>query len=394
MVEPVRAFRGQAASGPSEVVLWGVGHAHAHVLRQWVRSPIPGARLTCVSDFPRFAYSGMLSGVLAGQYSKDRIEADLPRLCDAAGARLIVGEVEAVDMGSRRLEVRGLPPVGFDILSVGIGSVPAHPAGSWGEDVLSIKPMQTFVDRLDRRLREVAPGLGQRPLRAAVIGGGAGGIEVAFCLPRRVEAVLGDVKLDLTLIDSHARIGTGLCDGTARRVRKEFEARGAHLRSGLRVVRVGGGVIETDGGESIEADVIIGVTGAAPPPILGSLGLPTDAKGFLRTRPTLQTTADAPVFAVGDSGTIEDSPTPKAGVFAVREGPILQENLARLRDGRPLLAYQPQSRYLKLLNTGDGRAIAEYDGFSARGRWCWLLKDFIDRRFMDQYRKVPPGAGP
>ena len=386
MVEPVRAFRGQAASGPSEVILWGVGHAHAHVLRQWARSPIPGARLTCVSDFPRFAYSGMLSGVLAGQYSKDRIEADLPRLCDAAGARLIVGEVEAVDMGSRRLEVRGLPPVGFDILSVGIGSVPAHPAGSWGEDVLSIKPMQTFVDRLDRRLREVAPGLGQRPLRAAVIGGGAGGIEVAFCLPRRVQALLGDVGLDLSLIDSHAEIGNGLQGGTVRRVRREFEARGVHVRTGLHVVRAGGGVVEVDGGERIEADLIVGVTGAAPPPILGSLGLPTDAKGFLRTRPTLQTTADALIFAVGDAGTIENAPAPKAGVYAVRQGPVLWENLVRLRDGRPPVTYKPQRQFLKLLNTGDGRAIAEYSDFSFRGRWCWLLKDFIDRRFMDQYQ--------
>jgi len=56
------------------------------------------------------------------------------------------------------------------------------------------------------------------------------------------------------------------------------------------------------------------------------------------------------------------------------------------------VAYKPQGRFLKLLNTGDGRAIAEYDGFSFRGRWCWLLKDFIDRRFMDRYREGPPGA--
>jgi len=392
MVEAAAGSQGRSGSDPFEVVLWGVGHTHAHVLRRWARSPIPGARLTCVSDFPVFAYSGMLSGVLAGQYSKGQMEADLGRLCDVAGARLVVGEVIALRVADRRLEVRGFPPLAFDVLSVGIGSVPAHPGCRWGEDVLAIKPMQTFVDRLDYRLREVGPGLGGRPLRAAVIGGGAGGIEVAFCLPRRVQAVLGDVGLDVSLIDSHARVGTGLDGGTARRVRREFEARGGHLRTGRRVVRAGGGVVEVDGGERIEADLIVGVTGAAPPPILGSLGLPTDAKGFLRTRPTLQTTADAPVFAVGDAGTIENAPAPKAGVYAVRQGPVLWENLARLRDGRPPVAYKPQRRFLKLLNTGDGRAIAEYDGFSFRGRWCWLLKDFIDRRFMDRYQKGPPGA--
>ena len=378
--------RMRSASGRFDVVLWGIGHTNAHILRQWARSPISGARLTCVSDFPTFAYSGMLSGVLAGQYSQERMEADLCRLCDAAGARLVVGEVIALKLADQRLEIRGHPPIAFDFLSIGIGSVPAHPGVPWGKDVLAFKPLQTFVERLDRRLREVGPQLGGRPLKAAVIGGGAGGIEVAFCLPRRVQALLGDVGLDLSLIDSHAEIGNGLQGGTVRRVRREFEARGVHVRTGLHVVRAGGGVVEVDGGERIEADLIVGVTGAAPPPILGSLGLPTDAKGFLRTRPTLQTTADALIFAVGDAGTIENAPAPKAGVYAVRQGPVLWENLVRLRDGRPPVTYKPQRQFLKLLNTGDGRAIAEYSDFSFRGRWCWLLKDFIDRRFMDQYQ--------
>ncbi len=376
----------RSASGQFNVVLWGIGHTNAHILRQWARSPIPGGRLTCVSDFSTFAYSGMLSGVLAGQYAQERMEADLCRLCDAAGARLVVGEVIALRVADQRLEVRGHPPIAFDLLSIGIGSIPAHSGVPWGNDVLGFKPLQTFNERLDRRLREVGPQLDGRPLKAAVIGGGAGGIEVAFCLPRRVQALLGDVGLDLSLIDSHAEIGNGLHGGTVRRVRREFEARGVDVRTGRHVVRAGGGVVEVDGGERIEADLIIGVTGPAPPPILGSLGLPTDAKGFLQTRSTLQTTADAPIFAVGDTGTIENAPASKAGVYAVRQGPILWENLVRLRDGRPLVTYKPQRRFLKLLNTGDGRAIAEYIGLSFRGRWCWLLKDFIDRRFMDQYQ--------
>ncbi len=392
MGETAPTSQGRPASGPFEVVLWGVGHTHAHVLRRWARSPIQGARLTCVSDFPTFAYSGMLSGVLSGQYPRVRMEADLGRLCAAAGARLVVGEVVAVEVASRRLEVRGLPPMAFDALSVGIGSVPSSDGMPWGEDVLAIKSMQTFLDRLDARLRGVGRGLDGRPLRAVVMGTGAGGVEVAFCLPGRVRHVLGGVSLELSLIGSDGRVGVGLTDRTAGLVRREFEARGVRLRPGLRVIQAGGGAVTVDGGERIEADLIIGVTGAGAPPALAALGLPTDPRGFLRTRPTLQTTADAPVFAVGDAGTVEGSPTPKAGVYAVRQGPVLWENLVRLREGRPLVPFTPQRRFLKLLNTGDGRAIGEYNGFSFHKRWCWRLKDFIDRRFMDQYQKDFPGA--
>jgi NADH dehydrogenase FAD-containing subunit len=92
------------------------------------------------------------------------------------------------------------------------------------------------------------------------------------------------------------------------------------------------------------------------------------------------------VFAVGDSGTIAETPTPKAGVYAIRQGPILWKNLARLLAGQPLLQYAPRSNFLKLLNTGDGQALGEYLGWSFQGRWVWKVKDWIDGRFMDQFR--------
>jgi selenide,water dikinase len=65
---------------------------------------------------------------------------------------------------------------------------------------------------------------------------------------------------------------------------------------------------------------------------------------------------------------------------------VLWENLHRLLDGRPLIPYEPQSGFLKLLNTGDGRAIGEYQGITFSGRWTWRLKDRIDGRFMDKYQ--------
>jgi NADH dehydrogenase FAD-containing subunit len=92
------------------------------------------------------------------------------------------------------------------------------------------------------------------------------------------------------------------------------------------------------------------------------------------------------VFAVGDSGTIAGAPTPKAGVYAVRQGPILWENIQCLLAGAPLRPYVPQSGFLRLLNTGEGRAIGEWKAWSFEGRWLWRLKDRIDRRFVARYQ--------
>lgn len=377
-----------------DVVLLGIGHTNAHVLRTWRMKPIPDARLTCVSNYPVTTYSGMLPGVLAGQYPPERMEIDLVRLCAAAGARLIEANVTGLDVAECRLLLEGRPPLPFDVLSVGIGSVPSRDSVDIQDEslLLAIKPMQTILGRLEARLRAWHAAHAGRPLRVVVVGGGAGGVEITFCLPARVRAVLGEVPLEMTLVNGHEQVVPGVRPKTAALVRGELEARGVRLRLGRRAIRLAGGAVTLDDGEALPADLVIWATSAAAPPLLARLGLPTDAAGFLLTRPTLQTLADAPVFAVGDSGTVKDSPTPKAGVYAVRQGPVLWENIGRLLAGRPLEPYVPQKGFLKLLNTGDGRAIGEYGRFSFRGRWAWRLKNYIDGRFMDMYQDYRPMA--
>jgi pyridine nucleotide-disulfide oxidoreductase family protein len=374
-----------------EVVLWGIGHTNADVVRRWRMGPIPGARLTCVSIGPISTYSGMLPGVLAGQYPRETMQIDLVRLCAAAGARLIQGDVAGLDLARRQLLFEDGPPTPFDVLSIGIGSVPsAEGVDGLGENVVSVKPMASFLDRLHERLLGTAPGAAGGAFRLVVVGGGAGGVEIAFCLPPFVRRTLGDIPLERSLIHAGERLAAGSLATTNDLVRRRLEASGVRLILGRPVMHVDRKRLTLADGEAVEADLIIWVTGATAPPILSSLGLPVDERGFLLTRPTLQTVADAPIFVVGDSGTIQESPTPKAGVYAVRQGPIIWKNIARLLDGRPLRPYQPQRDSLKLINTGDGRAIGEYLGFTFEGRWCWWLKDWIDRRFMRRFAPEHP----
>lgn len=374
-----------------DVVLLGIGHTNAHVLRMWRMRPIQGARLTCVSDFSIATYSGMLPGVLSGQYDPFRMQIDLVRLCAATRARLVVDRVIGLDERKRHLLFADRPPLRFDVLSVGIGSIPQQAGVDIeGDTLLPIKPMQTFLPRLERRLRTLRERVGDRPLRITIVGGGAGGVEIACCLPRRVASVLDDPRFELTLINAHPDIVPGATRRTARKVRRVFESRGVTLRLGQRVTGVSDTCVRLEDGETLETDLVLWAAGAAAPPLLARLGLPTDEDGFLLTRSTLQTMADAPIFAVGDTGTISGSDTPKAGVYAVRQGPILWDNIQRLLDGRPRKDYRPQKGFLKLLNTGDGRSIAEYKGLTFHGRWCWKLKDWIDSRFMDKYQDYRP----
>lgn len=372
-----------------DVVLLGIGHTNAQVLRMWRMRPLPGVRLTCVSNYAVATYSGMLPGVMAGQYPRERMEIDLVRLCAAAGARLVVADACGLDVAGQKLLFASRPPLPFDVLSIGIGSVPTYYGVEVvdGTRLLPIKPMQTFLDRVDERLRQALDERRGAPIRVAVVGGGAGGIELALCLPSRLHALLGDdARIEETIVSGDERIVPGSLDGTVRRIQRVLERRGVRLAAGRRVARVAGGQLTLDDGSIVGADLILWATGAAAPPSLATFGLPTDAHGFLITSDTLQTTNGAPVFAVGDTGTLASSPTPKAGVYAVRQGPVLWDNIQRMLAGQPLRRYRPQRGFLKLLNTGDGRAIGEWKGASFEGQWCWRLKDYIDLRFMDTFQ--------
>lgn len=370
-----------------DVVLWGVGHTNAHILRMWRTQALPETRLTCVSNFSIATYSGMLPGVLAGQYSSERMEIDLVRLCAAAGARLVIGHVTGIDLAAKRLEIDDRPPIPFDVLSIGIGSQPSFQnVTEIDESVIPVKPMQTFVARFDQRLAS----LDTHPTRVAVVGAGAGGVEIALCVAARLRSALGTTPFEIALINASDQLLDGVTDKTASVIRRELISRNVRLVLGHRVTRVASGAITLANGDEIPADLIIWATGAEGSPVLRQLGLPTDDRGFLLTRPTLQTVGHDSIFAVGDSGTLRDHPTPKAGVYAVRQGPILWDNIKCLLQKQPLRDYRPQSRFLKLLNLGDGRAVGESHGWTFSGRWVRKWKDHIDSKFMTMFQDYRP----
>lgn len=402
-----------ASLAARDLVLVGAGHTNLHVVRMWRMQPIADVQLTLIDPYSRATYSGMLPGTLAGLYRPGDMEIDLWRFCESCGVRLIVAEAIGLEPQQNRVLLADRPPVRYDAASIGIGSVPGQrELWSGRRHVLAIKPMSTFR----QRFQEVLDGLlendrvaavsdlpasdvphGPRSsrtrtggkIRVAVVGAGAGGVEVAFGLDASLRR--SGIDAEVTIVEAHTEILRGYSAGTVRRAQAECTRRGIALRLGRKVVAIDDQArIVLDDGSSLTVDVVIWATAASPPPVLATFALPKTNDGFLAVRPTLQTTADFPVFAVGDSASFEQAPVPKAGVFAVREGPVLWDNIQRLFAGRELRPYLPQRGFLSLLSTGDGRAIADYKGFSTHSAWAFRWKDHIDRKFMRMYQDYRP----
>ncbi|PTW48398.1 FAD-dependent oxidoreductase [Rhodovulum kholense] len=367
------------------LVLIGGGHTHALVLRALIGRPATGLRLTLIDPEPRAAYSGMLPGFVAGHYRLDQLQIDLARLARAAGARLILGRADGLDTGNRRVHVAGQTPVPYDIASLDIGissDLPGLPG--FAAHAVPAKPLGPFAARWQGFAADAAAGL-VAP-RVTVIGAGVAGVELALAAQYRL-AGTGRVP-QITLLDATPEILRDVRPPARAAMTDRLARQGIVLRTGVRVARIEAAGVVLDSGEQIPAALVIGAAGTRPQGWLAGTGLHlTD--GFVTVDETLRAVSDPGVFAAGDCAHLSHAPRPKAGVFAVREAPVLRENLIAALTGRPLTAYRPQKEYLKLISMGEKRAAADRWPVRIEGRWVWRWKDRIDRRFMAQFHDRP-----
>ncbi len=368
-----------------DLVLVGGGHSHALALRMLAMQPLAGLRVTLISPAAHTPYSGMLPGLIAGHYAFEETHIDLSRLCQWAGARFITGEVCAIDPGSRSLSLVDRPAVSYDLLSLDIGSQPdiesVPGAAEYGTPV---KPVAGLWQRWCALEQRLAAATAQGPHRIAVVGGGAGSVELALAMAHR----LGD-RAQLALWCGAPEILQGYNRFARRSVVETLKRAGIALQVDARVTRVEQGLLHTNDGRSGAFDELFWCTAAAAAPWVKASGLATDERGFLAVNAQLQSTADERVFAAGDIATMIADPRPKAGVYAVRQAPVLAHNLRAALLGKPLESYKPQRRFLSLLSLGDKRATADRAVFSASGTWVWHWKDRIDRAFMRRFSELP-----
>lgn len=376
-----------AEGGERELVLVGAGHAHVQVLRRFAMEPPPAVRLTLVVDTPLAVYSGMVPGFVAGQYRAAELEIDALPLARRARARVILAPAVGVDTAQRRIALRDRPSIPYDYASFDVGSTVAGlTLPGVQEHALPTRPIGRFVQRVEGLLTQARDHDARTPFQVVVVGAGAGGVELAFALRHRLASV-GDGAVRVTLVQGGSRILPGYPDGVVERVTRHAVAAGIDIVCGRGAVAAEPGILCLEEDGRLPFDALLWVTGAVAGPLFRDAHLPTDSRGFVKTRPTLQVVGHDELFAVGDCATLRDFPdTPKAGVYAVRQGPFLIDNLRAVLADRPLRDYRPQRDFLTLLNLGDGNAIGGKWGFSFGGSWVMGLKDWIDRRFMRKFQ--------
>ncbi len=378
-----------------DLLLLGGGHSHVQVLKHFAMHPVPGVRLTLISDDYVSPYSGMVPGYIAGHYSLDEIQIALGPLCRRAGARFICANVTGLDRDSRRVLMAGRPALRYDVLSINSGAQPDL------QDMpgIAVKPIGSFLSQWPKLLATMRSQLAadsssseQRMRGVMLVGAGAGGIELAFACRASLPAQVPIKVVGPTLLPGSNRIAKKL----VRRAMCEKNI--VYITQRVTKARTTAeGFSVTLANETIEeTEQLLWVTDVCAPDWLAESGLDCDDKGFVSVNESMQSINDSHIFVAGDAAHLQGQERAKAGVFAVRVAPILAKNLARAVQGLPLQGprsrFKPQSSFLTLIGLG---APDRPDAIAIRGSWAsrskifWRLKERIDRRFVRRFNELP-----
>ncbi|UVI40504.1 NAD(P)/FAD-dependent oxidoreductase [Qipengyuania spongiae] len=358
------------------IVLLGAGHAHLGVIDDWLKRGPPEARTVLVEPRAAMQYSGMVPGWLAGEYRRDETDIALAPLVAAAGIEWRRGRAVAIDPGAKTVLLETGERIGFDFCSIATGGA-GQARDILGDDpyLIDIRPIDKFMNSWTER-QSRAPA----PRRIAVVGGGAGGVELAFglCNSGRAPEVLLATGAG-GLLPGH---GAATRHATAR----ELE------RQSIQVIeadaRFEGGALTADGVSLEPLDCVIAAIGSGAPAWPRESGLPVDENGFIRVGPTQQVEGFPHILAAGDIARRTDRAVRHSGVHAVYAGPVLARNLRRLLAGHGRLArYSPLGMDFYLLNTCRGASILSYGPLGFRARWLRRMKDWLDRRWIARFSR-------
>lgn len=364
------------------LLLVGGGHAHVYLLSKFYSEKIPDTHIMLVSASKYQYYSGMAAGYVEGIYREDEICFDLEKLCQRSGIDFIESRVLGLNPENRFVELHNHEKVYFDILSLDTGSEMAGKSiEGVSEYAYSVKPLDNLLNLRHNFLEQHFNGA-----HTLIAGAGAAGIEMSLSLKSLSKKMKKDARI--TLLDGGDSILKGYSEGVKKKLQKKLEEEGIEVLTKHRIAKIKAGLVELDSGSTISYDFLVWAVGPASNPMYKASGLTVDQAGYMIVNRCLQSVDYPYIFGAGDCIAFSEfGYVKKVGVYAIREAPYLYNNILGFLKKTRLHEYIPQKDYLAIIATGSRTGVMQYKGISMRGHISWVIKNFIDNRFMKRFRK-------
>lgn len=370
------------------LVLLGGGHSHALWLKYWQQlantHPAKNIRPLLVSENSTSPYSGMLPGLLSGEYDYDDCHIDLVSLCQQSDCDFLqqscinIQKVESSDFDTLyRLDFKGLnsaEPLSIfcQKLSINIGSQPF----SLATDTLSsdktswkIKPISQFFNNWQSLQAKLQQESSVKETLITIVGAGAAGIEIACA----IKLAQQDCQIQIL--------------ARSQQPLPSFQPKIQQLCL-QRLHKMGIDFIGQQNVTNIVSDFTILCTQSSAPKWLTNTELKLSDDGFIWVDKNLQSSLPG-IFAAGDCIHFSPQALAKSGVYAVRQAKTLFHNVCAQLASSNLEPFLPQSKFLSIINMGNQYALAQRGRWSVHGYLPWYYKRYVDRKFMAQFKPVP-----
>ena len=366
-----------------DLVLIGGGHCHALVLLKWAMNPLPGVRLTLINPDPNAPYTGMLPGYVSGHYTFDEINIDLVRIAQHANARYVLDQVKNIDLNRHRIHRTNGPDIYYDLLSINVGiSLAIEELEGFNEFGTPAKPLGVFARQWDRFVQKISIERFQPNI--VVIGAGVGGVELAMAMKYQLSKMSSE-KANVTLIESQESILGEINVSARNKLTMQLNHYQIKRLCNSQVQKITSTGVILKSGKLIPANFVVGTAGARAFSWIHQTKMP-NRDGFIIVDKYLRSTyPDNSIFAVGDCAFNPEFNLPRAGVFAVRQAPVLYSNLKASLTGKPLKPFIPQSDFLKIISTGHKNAVSIKFSIAFEGANVWRWKNAIDKKFMNKF---------
>lgn len=369
------------------LLLIGGGHSHAIALSLITKNHLNKVNVTIISDTPFSPYSGILPAYVAGYYSSQDLFIPIKKIAESKGINFILDKVIDINPEQKYVICHSGKKIHFDILSIDIGSTPEKSTIK-GANLYSIpgKPVLSFLDKW-KKITDYYQVNKNQSLTLNIIGGGAGGVELALNMHKKLTSIMTPNNININLIHRGEKILENHNQWVSDKLTDILQAKKINLFLNSEVNAITQTKIILKTGKIISGNHHILVTQASAPLWLKNNPINTDEIGFILIKNTLQTTNYNYIFASGDIATLRENPHPKAGVFAVRQGKPLLKNLFRFIENKPLKPYFPPRNYLNIIGTGNESAVASWGYLGWESPLLWYLKNHLDLRFMNKFKQ-------
>ena len=365
------------------LVLVGGGHAHMMTLANIYAFVAKGHRVTVIGPSEYHYYSGMGPGMLGGTYSPSDIRFATKHVVEKQGGIFVLGKAVRVRPDEKEIELESGETVRYDVVSFNAGSyVPRLNLGEVIENIYPVKPIERLMEA-QARIKELAS---QKPITIGIIGGGPSSVEIAGNIWQLTSE--SGVNQPRVKIFAGNDLMAKYPNGVRYRIERSLKRLGVEIYTNGFVQKIEPDGIILESGERYDLDIIFLAIGVRPNAIFQRSGIPTGPDGGMLVNSCLQSTAYPEMFGGGDCIYFQDQPLDKVGVYAVRQNPVLYNNLMAALKGEPLQVFIPGGDYLLIFNMGGGKGVLRKKWLTFGGRLAFIIKDYIDRRFMKKFQAI------